>query len=321
LRAHRPEAVLSMSDLLGVPAALAAAIVGVPRVVVSARNEPPPLRRQTDSLLKPGYQAALAQERISLVTNCAATAQSFADWLDIPAASIGVVYNGVDVDSLIAQREASLVASHRRALGIPASARIVGSIFQARRQKRPRLWFLAAAAIARRAPDIAFVLVGDKLQGDEISAILAEHGLQDRFYRPGVQSDVANWLELMDVVLLTSETEGTPKRLAGSPGAGTPSRGDRGRRLRGIVSSRRDRPSRLRKSDCRGGRRRGVARPRRSRLRRARSHTGACIHSPTLQSAADGVRIPRSVFSAASGVHAVGRIGLSCRARLTPHGL
>jgi glycosyltransferase involved in cell wall biosynthesis len=222
LRAHRPAAVLSMSDLLGIPAALAAAIVGVPRIVVSARNEPPPLRRQTEGLLKPGYQALLGQEWISLVTNCAGTAKDFADWLEIPAARVGVVYNGVDIDGLIAQREEAQIASHRRALGIPASARIVGSIFQARRQKRPRLWFRAAAAIARRAPDVAFVLIGDRLQGDDITAILAEYGLQDRFHRPGLQSDVANWLELMDVVLLTSETEGTPNVLLEAQSLGRP---------------------------------------------------------------------------------------------------
>jgi glycosyltransferase involved in cell wall biosynthesis/tetratricopeptide (TPR) repeat protein len=222
LKALGPQAVLVMSDLIGLPAMLAASLVGVPRVVISARNVPPPTRRQSDSLLRPAYQAALARDRISLVTNSSATAQAFVEWLGKPSARVGVIYNGVDVDGLVSQRDPAVTAAHRRALDIPDGARVVGSIFQARRQKRPRLWIDAAAIVAQRAPDVAFVLVGDKLQRDDVSATLAQCGLQGRLHRPGIRNDVANWLDLMDVVLLTSETEGTPNVLLEAQALGRP---------------------------------------------------------------------------------------------------
>ena len=221
LKAHRPEVVVVMSDFVGVSVFVAAALTGVPRVVVSARNVAPP-RRYADDLLRPAYRAALAQDHVSMVTNSAATAREFADWVGVPAGRIGVIHNGVDVDVLATQRDPQMVAAHRRALGIPASARIVGSIFQARRQKRHHLWIEAAAVIARRAPDVVFVLVGDLLDGADVSSALAHYRLEGRFHRPGIRSDVANWLDLMDVVLLTSAYEGTPNVLLEAQALGRP---------------------------------------------------------------------------------------------------
>jgi glycosyltransferase involved in cell wall biosynthesis len=222
LRVNKPEVAIAMSDFHGVSVMLAASIVGVPRIVVSARTLPPPACRRPDDLLKPVYQAAMAGNMISLVTNAAATARAFADWLEIPPDRIGTLYNGIDIDGLLAQADPAATAAHRRALGIPDGARIVGSVFQARTQKRPRLWIEAAAVIAERTPDVAFVIVGDKLLFDDVSDTLAQRGLEGRVHRPGVRDDVATWLELMDVFLLTSESEGTPNALLEAQAMGRP---------------------------------------------------------------------------------------------------
>jgi glycosyltransferase involved in cell wall biosynthesis/tetratricopeptide (TPR) repeat protein len=222
LRLNRPQSILAMSDIHGVSVMLAASVVGVPRIVVSARTLPPPACRRPDHFFKPVYQVALARNIISLVTNAEAAARAFADWLEVPRDRIGTVYNGIDVDGLVSQRDPAAGAAYRRELGIPAGARIVGSVFQARTQKRPRLWIEAAAVIAKRAPDVAFVVVGDKHLFDDVSATLARYGLEGRFHRPGVRSDVATWLGLMDVFLLTSETEGTPNAMLEAQALGRP---------------------------------------------------------------------------------------------------
>jgi glycosyltransferase involved in cell wall biosynthesis/tetratricopeptide (TPR) repeat protein len=222
LKAHRPEVVLVMSDIDGLPAMLAASVAGVPRVVVSARSGPPSVRGRPDNPLKPAYQAALGGSGISLVTNSSATRRAFADWLKQPVERVGMVYNGIDADGLRRERNPAATAAHRRFLGISDGARIVGSVFQARTPKRPRLWIEAAAAIARRASDVVFVVVGDKHLVNDVSTVLAQNGLDGRFHRPGVRSDVATWLDLMDVVLLVSEAEGTPNVLLEAQALGRP---------------------------------------------------------------------------------------------------
>ncbi len=222
LTAHRPEAVLAMAEKNGLAAILAASLTGVPRVTVSLRGEAPRARRFRDSLLRPAYQAALASGRVSLVANSSATARDFAQWLGEAPERVGVVHNGIDVDELLSERDPRATAVHRGALGISDGARVVGSVFNARGEKRPRLWIDAAAIIAERAPDVVFVVVGDGLYRSNISSVLAHYGLEERFHRPGVRKDVATWLDLMDVFLLTSETEGLPNVLLEAQALGCP---------------------------------------------------------------------------------------------------
>ena len=211
-----------MSEHNGLTAMLAASIVGVRRVIVSGRGQPPSARGIYDCLLRPVYKKAVMAQKITLVTNSASTVREYAAWLDVPPNRVGVVYNGVDVDEILRERDREATASHRRSLGITDSTIIVGSVFNARREKRPQLWVEAAAAIARRVPDVAFVLVGGGRWMEEVASQLPALGLEGRLHRPGIRKDVATWLELMDVVLLTSELEGTPNVLLEAQALGRP---------------------------------------------------------------------------------------------------
>jgi glycosyltransferase involved in cell wall biosynthesis len=222
LRNHKPEVVLAMGETNGIAAILAASIVPGPKVVVSGRADPPPARGIRDTLIKSTYQMALAAQKVAIVTNSAATARQFKEWLERPSAPIGTIYNGIDVDELLSGRNATATAAHRRSLGIREHARIVGTVFNARKEKRPGLWIAAAAVIARRAPDVVFVVVGGGRMPSDVSTTVKQFGLQNRFHMPGVQRDIATWLELMDVVLLTSESEGTPNVLLEAQALGRP---------------------------------------------------------------------------------------------------
>lgn len=219
---HYPKVVLAMGESIGLAAMLAASIVDVPRVVVSGRGEPPPARGLRDSFLRQAYQAALSRNRVSFAAISAATARNYASWLEQPPERVKRIYNGIDVDELLSQRNLSVTAEHRRALGIPDKARVIGSIFNDRREKRRRLWIEAAAIIARRSPDIAFVLVGGRHERNDVCTTLRRYGLDGRFHRPGVRKDVVTWLDMMDVVLLTSESEAAPNVLIEAQALGRP---------------------------------------------------------------------------------------------------
>jgi glycosyltransferase involved in cell wall biosynthesis len=218
LKVHNPEVVLIMLTLKSIPAMLAVSIAGIPHLVISERSSP----RRPDELIKLAYRTVTAQNSASLVTNSAATARDFAKWLEVPSERVSVIYNGMDVDELRAQRDPAATAAYRRSLGIPDGTRVVGSVFQARTTKRPQLWIQAASVIAKRAPDVAFVVVGAGFDKDDLSALLVEYGLENRFHRPGLSQDAVNWLGLMDVVLLTSQFEGTPNVLLEAQALGRP---------------------------------------------------------------------------------------------------
>jgi glycosyltransferase involved in cell wall biosynthesis len=218
LKVHNPEVVLVMMTLKSLPVMLAASIAGIPYIVASERNTP----RRPDELLKLAYRTGIAQKSAAVVTNSAATAQAFAKWLDVPRERVGVIYNGMSVDELRSRRNSAVSGAYRRSLGIADGTRIVGSVFQARIAKRPQLWIEAAAVIAKRAPDIAFIIVGGKLDREDLSTLLVSRRLEGRFHRPGISQDVVNWLDLMDVVLLTSQYEGTPNVLLEAQALGRP---------------------------------------------------------------------------------------------------
>ena len=215
---HNPEVLLVMLTLNSIPSMLAASLARIPRIVVSERSA----SRRPDKLIKVAYRTVIADNSASLVTNSAATARDFAKWLEVPSERVGVIYNGMDVDELRATRDSAAIARYRQSLGIKDSTRVVGSVFEARKNKRPQLWIQAASVIAKRVPDLTFVIVGDGQDKDELSALIVEHGLQRKFHRPGVRQDAANWLSLMDVVLLTSQFEGTPNVLLEAQALGRP---------------------------------------------------------------------------------------------------
>jgi glycosyltransferase involved in cell wall biosynthesis len=222
LGVHRPQAVLALSEATGVAAMLAASITGGTRVVISARGEPPRVRGLPDRFLKHALRAGLARNKVTLVVNSIATGRDFTEWLKQPPGRVRVAYDGLDVDGLLSQRDPAVTAAHRRALGIRDSQRVVGSVFNARSEKRPRLWMEAAAVIAKRAPDVVFVVVGGGHKQNDVCTALTHLGLDGRFYRPGVREDIATWLALMDVVLLTSSNEGTPNVLLEAQALGRP---------------------------------------------------------------------------------------------------
>ncbi len=90
LRTHKPDAVIAMTETNGLAAALAASVVGVPRVLVSARSQPSGQRGLRDVLLKPAYRDALAMGRIAVVTNNSPTARDYLTWLRQPPDRVGV---------------------------------------------------------------------------------------------------------------------------------------------------------------------------------------------------------------------------------------
>ena len=222
LRAHRPEVVLVMSFRYDLEPTLAASIVGVPRIIVSARGDVPVAGSARDQFYKGPYQAVLAGKGIALSTNSQATARALSEWLGIPPSDIVAIHNGVDVEGLRSRRHPATRAAYRDLLKIPQGVRIVGSVFNAKEAKRPKLWIQAASIIAAQVPDVVFVVVGKGFGAGEAAASLIPPELAERFHRPGVQKDVPNWLDMMEVVLLTSITEGTPNALLEAQALGKP---------------------------------------------------------------------------------------------------
>jgi glycosyltransferase involved in cell wall biosynthesis len=105
---------------------------------------------------------------------------------------------------------------------VPNDALLVGSMFRFAPEKRPLLWLDAAAAILEQRTDAMFVLYGTGPLTAEMRERASSLGLEPRLRLPGLSLDPVAAIGGMDVLVLTSEAEGTPNVVIEAQWAGTP---------------------------------------------------------------------------------------------------
>ncbi len=193
---------------------IAAALAGVPKIVLHSGNLRPSTMSNDDNWLdhlrwvKRAYQALAKLPNVTITNNCKNAAQDYAQWLELPADKIQVLYNGVDTSSFSFTRQSKPDSLHK-SLGIPDDCQVVGSAFRFTEQKNPLLWLDTAEIIAATNPNIHFVILGDGPLLEQFRKKVKSRRLSDRFHLPDIVIDMHAWYKLMDVVLLTSSMEGT----------------------------------------------------------------------------------------------------------------
>ncbi|WP_249345655.1 glycosyltransferase [Microbispora sp. H11081] len=108
----------------------------------------------------------------------------------------------------------------RARLGLPSDAPVVAFVGRLTRIKRPDRFLDAARAVLHRLPACRFVVCGGGELREEVERGVS--GLRDSFHLLGWRGDVETVYAAADVVLLTSDNEGTPLTLIEAGMAGTP---------------------------------------------------------------------------------------------------
>ncbi|MEV4106462.1 glycosyltransferase [Nonomuraea sp. NPDC049695] len=111
-------------------------------------------------------------------------------------------------------------ASARRALDLPQGAPLVAYVGRLTQVKRPDRFIATAKKILARIPDCHFVICG----GGELLAQVEQEiaPVRPAFHLVGWRKDVETVYSAADVVMLTSDNEGTPLTLIEAQMAGTP---------------------------------------------------------------------------------------------------
>ena len=140
-----------------------------------------------------------------------------------PIEQIEVIRLGFDLSRF--QADAATRAARRDALraqlGIPHDARVVTIIARLVPIKRVDR-FLALAERLAHEPDVWFLIAGDGELRAQLQAIALSPGLAPRVVWAGFQQDVPGVCFASDVVVLTSDNEGTPVSLIEAQAAGVP---------------------------------------------------------------------------------------------------
>jgi len=140
-----------------------------------------------------------------------------------PASKFEVVPLGFDLSPFTVNGDVRARAreSLRSELGIPLDARVVTLIARLVPIKRVDR-FLRIAATLRDLPGVRFLIVGDGELRDELRVSPAARALDGQLVWTGFRRDVPELCFASDVVVLTSDNEGTPVSLIEAQAAGVP---------------------------------------------------------------------------------------------------
>jgi glycosyltransferase involved in cell wall biosynthesis len=220
---RRPQVVHTWLDHINVTAGLAAAMVGVPRVVLSCRSLGPRQFAFFQPYMKGCYLLLARFPSVVFLNNSEAGARNYENWLGLERGRVRVIHNGFDFSAFpsgsaleAARRE------YREHLGMPAGAPVVGAVMRLSEEKRPMLWLGAAALVARQMPHARFLIVGDGPMKSDLLEASRELGIEEKTTFAGLEADVFSAMAAMDILLLTSRVEGLPNVLIEAQALGVP---------------------------------------------------------------------------------------------------
>lgn len=222
LLVRRPDILHCWLDHTNLWGGAAAAIVGVPRIILSTRNvSPVHMPHLREPWFEEWYRVLAAMPNVVLVNNSRAGAADYAEWLGIPADRFRVILNGVDFSHLPAP-SAPERAALRESLRLPPGAPIVTGVFRMADEKQPHLFVRVAERVLDAVPDARVLLVGTGRLEREIRRSMRRSRHAARMRHLGRRDDVPAILSVSTVFLLTSKAEGTPNVLLETQHLGCP---------------------------------------------------------------------------------------------------
>lgn len=106
--------------------------------------------------------------------------------------------------------------------GIPAEAFVISAVGRLSTEKRFDLYLETCAVLAARLPNARFLLVGGGKQEAVLKELAERLNLAGRVIFTGLTRDMANVYAATDLLMLTSDTEGTPHVLLEAMGSAIP---------------------------------------------------------------------------------------------------
>ncbi len=137
----------------------------------------------------------------------------------IPRGKMRVIPNGVDLNKFKVKYDSAEV---KKELGIPANAKVVGTVSRLTLQKRIDRFLDCAKIILEKMPGVFFVVAGKGELENELKSYAEKIGISEKVRFLGFRHDVQRVLSVFDVFMLTSSWEGMPVSLLEAMAMGRP---------------------------------------------------------------------------------------------------
>lgn len=220
IRATRPRVIHAWNDITGIIAAFAGLAAGCPKIVIHFHHSPAmPLANKTDhpAYMPAVYRRFLKRPEIRTIFCAEMAARGYARWWSLPFDErFRVLRNGFVWSAPPPTSEA------RERLGLPIDVPIVGTVTRFDPVKQMGRWAEAAIAFAKYSSSTHFLLVGDGPERAEVTAAFEAAGLAGRTHFAGRQEHTEDYYAAMDVLWMTSSSEGLPTVCIEAAAAGVP---------------------------------------------------------------------------------------------------
>ncbi|MBI3858588.1 MAG: glycosyltransferase, partial [Planctomycetes bacterium] len=223
VRVLKPAVIQSWMYHADLIAGLAARIAGRVPVAWGVRHgRPDPETDKAGTLATVKACSLLSGLLPKRIVFCSQEARSLHTRLGYAAERSIVIPNGFDVNLYRPDEEARI--SVRRQLGIPLDTELVGCIARFDPTKDHLTLVRAAALLLARRPGVRFVFCGTDVtwENGRLAGWIREAGLESRFSLLGPRDDVPRLAAAMDIVALTSITEGFPNVIGEAMATGVP---------------------------------------------------------------------------------------------------
>jgi len=199
--------------------AIAAGLVGVPVVVGSLRSERP----GRFPWFYPKWQRAIdvltGPLQTTVIANSRAVQEDNRRWAFYPLEKLVTIYNGIETKGFLALDESRKV--HLKAeLGLPLHGCVVGIVGRLFPEKDHATFLAAAERVLQTMGTAVFVIVGDGSLRAWLESEVKRRGMMDRVLVLGERKDAKQIMQILDVLVLTSVTEGLPNVLLEGAAAG-----------------------------------------------------------------------------------------------------
>jgi glycosyltransferase involved in cell wall biosynthesis len=224
LKAERPAVVQTWmyhANLIGGLAARASGNIPVSWGIHHTYLSPEYIKRPTLMVAKAGVP--LSKRLPKAIVCCAEESRRVHAKLGYPSDKMRVIPNGFDMDRFKPDPEARMRI--RAELSLFEETKLVGLLARFNPQKDHANFVLAAAGLAKRDPDVRFVLCGWDVtwENPTLAGWIDEVGMRDRFHLLGRRADTPAIHAALDVVALSSESgEAFPLVIGEAMATGTP---------------------------------------------------------------------------------------------------
>lgn len=128
------------------------------------------------------------------------------DVVKLPCSKTTTIINGIDTTMYKPRNKSTCLMDE---FGIGESTKVIGTVGRLAEVKDQATMIKAFARVNQQFQECILMLVGDGPKKNDLQQLVKDQGLSDKVFFVGSRGDVPNLINLFDIFLLTSLSEGT----------------------------------------------------------------------------------------------------------------